>query len=125
MQNDDPISVVNSFNNCINRQDIEALSGLMSDDHIFIDSSGEVRAGKGTMVAGWKQFFKDYPDYLNHFKHIQARGNLVIVAGYSTCSFEALDGPALWRAKVSGGLIKEWHVYDDTDANRLRLDLHI
>jgi ketosteroid isomerase-like protein len=123
MRMNDPITAVTTFNDCINRQDLDALAGLMSEDHVFVDSSHEVHAGKETMVAGWKQFFKDYPDYQNHFEHIEARDNLVVIVGHSTCSHKSLDGPALWTARVIDGLVQEWRVYEDTLPNRELLNL--
>lgn len=119
----DAISAVSQFNACINNQDLIGLADLMSEDHVFIDSSDEVHEGKQIMVTGWAQFFEQYPDYQNHFEHIEARGDVVIIAGRSTCSFEPLDGPALWTAKVRDGLLVEWRVYLDTEENRRELGL--
>ena len=33
-------------------------------------------------------------------------------------SFDPLDGPALWSAKLRDGLIAEWRVYLDSPENR-------
>jgi ketosteroid isomerase-like protein len=33
----DPKSIVLRFNNCINHADIDGLSELMTEDHVFID----------------------------------------------------------------------------------------
>jgi len=55
------------FNDRINQQDLEGLVELMTDDHTFIDSEGNVTKGKDTMKQGWKEFFKKYPDYQNNF----------------------------------------------------------
>ncbi len=123
MKSNDPASIIRNFNNCINNQDLEGLAALMSADHVFIDSSDDVHNGKELMVAGWKQFFEQYPDYRNHFKQIEARGDLVLITGHSTCAYEALDGPALWTAKVREGQVQEWRVYLDTPENRRRLQL--
>ncbi|MDF1500967.1 MAG: hypothetical protein P1P76_10900 [Anaerolineales bacterium] len=75
------------------------------------------------MLATWMQFFDLYPDYMNHFGHVEVRGDLVLLAGLSTCSFAALDDPSLWTAKVEDGLIMQWRVYLDTPDNRRLLDL--
>jgi ketosteroid isomerase-like protein len=96
---------------------------MMTEDHTFIDSSDEVHAGKEMMVTGWKDFFESYPDYKNHFEYLETRGNEVFILGYSTCSYEPLDGPAIWTARVEGGLVAEWRVYLDTDENRRLLEL--
>lgn len=118
-----PIAIIEKFNECINHQDLDGLAALMTEDHIFIDSSDDVHEGKQMMVAGWKEFFEAYPDYRNHFEHIEARGELVLISGYSTCAFDPLDGPALWTAKVEAGRVKEWRVYLDNQQNRRILNL--
>jgi hypothetical protein len=45
------------------------------------------------------------------------------MVGCSVCSDVRLAGPALWTAKIEGQLIAEWHVYEDTSANRASLGL--
>jgi len=119
----DPKLIVLQFNQSINERNIDRLSALMSDDYVFIDSSNEVHQGKDRMVEGWAEFFNSYPDYRNHFSIVESRGNLVLIIGHSTCSFDSLDGPALWTAKVDNNLVSEWRVYLDTAENREKLEL--
>lgn len=107
----------------INDQDLEGLTALMTEDHTFIDSSGEVQAGKDQMAAGWKEFFGRYPDYRNHFQYLINRGDWVYILGRSSCTHQSLDGPAIWTARIDGGQVAEWRVYLDTESNRLKLDL--
>lgn len=121
MNEKDPKLIVLQFNECINNQDIKGLADLMTEDHVFIDSSDDVHGGKEFMTQGWIDFFNQYPDYRNHFSTVESRDNLVLVIGHSTCSFEPLDGPALWTAKVENGLVAEWRVYLDTIENRKKL----
>jgi ketosteroid isomerase-like protein len=123
MSGKDPKFVVLQFNGCINNRDLQELSNLMTDDHVFIDSNGDIHSGKELMIKGWRDFFHQFPDYRNHFAIIESREDQVFVIGHSTCSFKLLDGPALWTAKVKDGLIAEWRVYLDTIENRENLDL--
>jgi len=123
MSKKDSQSVVLQFNECINRRDVKGLSDLMTEDHVFIDSDDDVHSGKEAMIEGWRNFFNRYPDYRNHFSTLESRGNLVLVTGYSTCSFEPLDGPAIWTARAENGLVAEWRVYLDTAENRKKLNL--
>jgi ketosteroid isomerase-like protein len=123
MSKKDPKLIVLQFNECINTQDIDGLSNLMSDNHVFIDSSDDVHTGKDSMVKGWIEFFNTYPDYRNHFPKIESRENLVLIIGFSTCSHKPLDGPALWTAKIENDLVAEWRVYLDTKENRAKLKL--
>ena len=118
-----PEDVVLKFNQMINTQDLEGLSELMTADHTFIDSSDEVHAGKALMVAGWKEFFESYPDYRNHFVYLETRDKTVYILGHSTCSYEPLDGPAIWIARVVQEQIAEWRVYLDNEDNRRMLKL--
>jgi ketosteroid isomerase-like protein len=110
--------IVLDFNECINNQDIEKLSELMAPDYTFIDSSGEVTVGKDRNVKVWKDFFNLFPDYTNHFRTLESKGNEVLVIGYSTCSDDRLNGPAIWKVKVENDLVTEWRVYLDTPENR-------
>jgi ketosteroid isomerase-like protein len=119
----DPKMIVLQFNECINNQDIDGLSRLMTGDHVFIDSSDEVHEGKESMVKGWVDFFNSHPDYRNHFSLLESRGNLVLIIGHSTCSYDPLDGPALWTARISSNQVAEWRVYLDTHENREQLKL--
>ena len=121
----DPKLIVLQFNECINNRDIDGLSSLMAEDHVFIDSSNKVHSGKGLNINSWLDFFDQFPDYLNHFLVIESRGDLVLVTGYSTCSYKPLDGQAIWTAKVENDLVVEWRVYLDTAENRKELNFQI
>ncbi len=118
-----PQEIVLAFNEMINSKNLEGLGNMMTEGHTFIDSSDEVHAGKKIMVAGWKDFFESYPDYRNHFSYIVTREDQVFILGHSTCSYQPLDGPAIWTARVEGGQVSEWRVYLDTVENRLALAL--
>jgi ketosteroid isomerase-like protein len=115
--------VVVRFNDCINAQDLEGLSRLMTSDHVFVGSSGNSVVGKQACVNAWKSFFAAFPDYQNLFDRFRMTGDIVAVAGRSSCADKRLDGPALWMAKVRGGRVSEWHVFEDTDDNRAKLSL--
>jgi ketosteroid isomerase-like protein len=112
------------FNDYINNRDLDGLSSMMTGDHTFIDSSNDVHAGKVLMVEGWREFFDLYPDYQNHFTSVKSHGNLVIMLGYSTCSNEpALEGPAIWTARIADQQVREWRVYEDTPEIRRNLGI--
>ena len=97
------------FNEKINQRDLEGLTKLMTEDHIFIDNSGEIDQN---MKEGWRCFFMNYPDYRNTFTSVTVNGKTVIMIGYSKCSTEPrLNGPSMWTAKIREGLVSEWRVY--------------
>jgi len=97
------------FNEKINQRDLDGLVELMTDDHIFIDNSGDIDKN---MKKGWKEFFGDHPDYRNIFTSVTVKNNVVVMVGYSTCSNERrLNGPSMWTAKVHDGRVSEWRVH--------------
>jgi len=104
------MSIALQFNEKINQQDLEGLAGLMTDDHIFVDSDNNATTGKKTMLRGWKEFFKTYPDYKNTFTCVTNQDDIVVMVGYSTCSHKSLNGPNIWTAKIRGKRVSEWRV---------------
>jgi uncharacterized protein (TIGR02246 family) len=104
------MSVALIFNERINEQDPEGLAELMTDNHVFIDSEGNKTKGKNVMKEGWRDFFKEHPDYRNKFTNVTVLDNVVVMIGYSTCSHKPLDGPNIWTAKIRGGHVSEWRV---------------
>jgi len=101
-----------AFNEKINQRDLDGLSELMTEDHTFIDNSGEVTKGKEEMTKGWKKFFESFPDYQNIFTSVIVNEGVVVINGYSTCSNEPkLNGPSIWTAKIHGDRVTEWRVY--------------
>jgi ketosteroid isomerase-like protein len=117
----DPTSVAAAFNDNINRRDLEGLAALMTDDHRFIDTAGEVVSGKRDCLDAWRGCFESFPDYRNVFTSLAARGDLVTIVGHSVCAEPALAGPALWRATTRDGMVAEWRVYPDTPDMRAML----
>jgi predicted SnoaL-like aldol condensation-catalyzing enzyme len=82
----------------------------MTDNHTFIDAEGNATKGKNVMKDGWAGFFRKYPDYRNKFSSVTVQDNVVVMVGYSTCSFKQLDGPSIWTAKIRGNRVSEWKV---------------
>lgn len=100
-----------NFNEKINQRDLEGLAELMTDDHAFVDSDGEITKGKDVMKKIWRKFFEKYPDYRNIFTSVTVKNNVVVMIGHSTCSNEPLlNGPNIWTAKIRGGRLSEWRV---------------
>ena len=121
MNKRDPKLTVLLFNECINNHDRKKIAQYMADDYLFIDRSNNNYEGKESNVKGWGEFFDQFPDYKNIFPKLESRDNIVFIPGCSTCSYEPLDGPAIWVAKVENDPIAEWRIYDDTVKNRKKL----
>jgi ketosteroid isomerase-like protein len=98
------------FNERINERDAEGLAKMMTDDHTFIDSGGNITKGKDAMKKDWSDFFKKYPDYRNTLTCVTVQSDVVVMVGYSTCSNKLLDGPNIWTAKIRGKKVSEWRV---------------
>jgi hypothetical protein len=98
---------------------------MMTEDHTFIDIPGEVHEGREMMVPGWFDFFKTYPDYRNNFTQVMVVDGIVVMIGFSECSYDPLDGPAIWTALIRDGLVSEWRVYEDSKDVRKTLGLPI
>jgi ketosteroid isomerase-like protein len=117
----EPRAVAVEFNAAINARDLDGLARLMTDDHQFVDTEEHTVLGKDACLESWRGFFDQFPDYRNVFTTLIPRDNVVLVIGYSTCSFEPLDGPALWRAIVRDEKVAEWRVYADSEVTRQAL----
>jgi uncharacterized protein (TIGR02246 family) len=122
-QPDDAWQVVQRFNDCITTGDLDGLAGLMTADHVFIDSAGQVWRGRDECLQTWSGFFEAFPGYRNVFEAAEIRKEVVVVRGYSVSAEPALDGPACWTAEVKDGRVSEWCVYEDTGEVRAELGL--
>ncbi|MBD3192598.1 MAG: hypothetical protein GF308_18300 [Candidatus Heimdallarchaeota archaeon] len=111
------------FNEQINNRNLEVLTQLMTKDHRFIDSSGDIVEGQEKMKEAWRKFFELYPDYQNIFSEIKVQENLVIMVGHSECSEKVLQGSAIWTAIIRDDLVAEWRVFEDTEEVRQALGL--
>jgi ketosteroid isomerase-like protein len=112
------------FNEYINNRNIDGLATLMTDDHAFIDTANVEFRGKKRALEAWRGFFEAFPEYKNIFEQVLIKDDRVIMIGHSVCpSNEALDGPAIWTAKIKDGQVSKWRVYENTPSNRASLDV--
>ena len=116
------IRVVEAYISAINRHDISDLGRLMAAKHTFVDSSGNILSGRENMAAGWKEYFRMFPDYRIHVERILADKAVVAVFGSAFGTYNGKRGaiaenmiamPAAWRAWVEDGEVLEWQVYAD------------
>ena len=124
------IGVAQAFVRMINRQDVAALAELMSPDHRFTDSLGNVVAGREKMRGAWAAYFSMVPDYSLAIDEFYESGPAVVMLGAAQGTYSA-DGtlkdenrwnmPVALRAMVRDGLISEWQVYADNEPLRERM----
>ena len=116
------INVVKAFIAAINRRDPSELSGLMTEDHTFVDSRGGIQSGRENLTAGWKAYFRMFPDYEIQVESLLGDKTLVAVFGSASGTYNGRRGlvpenriemPAAWKALVENGKIKLWQVYAD------------
>ena len=117
-----PVETILDFIERINQRDADKLSGLMTEDHVFIDSLGQTVRGRDAMRAGWRGYYALCPDYWISHEQILSAGNVVAVFGAAGGTIAAGDDlppgnrwrtRAAWLAVVENGLVKEWRVYAD------------
>lgn len=122
MMTSNEINVVEAFIAAINRHDPSELSNLMTENHTFVDSAGRIQSGLESTTAGWKEYFRMFPDYEIRVERLLADNALVAVFGSASGTYNGKRGlvaknriamPAAWKALVENGKIKRWQVYAD------------
>jgi uncharacterized protein (TIGR02246 family) len=117
-----PVDVVLQFLERINQHDVEKLAELMTEDHVFIDSLGQLVRGREKMRTGWQAYFVFCPDYWVTHEEIFQQGNLVAVFGAAGGTIAASGklpaenkwrAASAWLATVDGQQVREWRVYAD------------
>jgi hypothetical protein len=121
----EPLAVAQAFVDRINAQDVDGLAALMTQDHRFIDSLGQVVTGRETLRGGWRGYFSMVQGYRLVPEQWLCDGPTVVMLGTAggTYSPDGVTGrewscPAACRALVSGPLVEEWRVYADNEPLR-------
>jgi len=116
------IDTVKAFIAAINRRSPSEIAALMTEDHTFVDSGGSTQSGRENMTAGWKEYFRMFPDYQIRVESILQDKALVAVFGSASGTYNGKRGlvpenrikmPAAWKALVEKGKVKYWQVYAD------------
>jgi SnoaL-like domain len=120
------LQVTEQFVAEINAHDVEGIAALISPDHRFTDSLGNVVEVRG----GWAGYFEMVPDYaLLISGRFLAAGSKdeVVLAGIARGSYaseghvragSAWSTPVAVRATVRDEHITEWQVYADNEPIR-------
>jgi limonene-1,2-epoxide hydrolase len=118
-----PKEVVRAFVAAVNAADLDALHGLMTEDHTFTDARGNSFSGSEKMRLGWQHFFDAYPGYHIDVRHTFAEGNRIALFGEAAGGWRVNDVvhpqrwtiPAAWLAEVENERIENWSVFCDTN----------
>lgn len=106
-----PVRTVERFLAARAAKDVFAAAQLMAEDVRFIDSAGEVIAGRANVIESFRRFARLAPDYRIEVSDISSRGNEVLIRGRSVCADARLTGETLWRAAADGRHLREWQGY--------------
>jgi ketosteroid isomerase-like protein len=124
------LQIAEQFVVAINAHNIEGIVALMTRDHRFTDSLGNVVEGRESMRGGWAAYFEMVPDYnLTIEKRFVAAENTeeVVLVGMAYGSYaneghiqagSAWSTPIAVRAAVRHARISEWRVYADNQPIR-------
>jgi ketosteroid isomerase-like protein len=118
------------FAKLINAHDVEGLTGLMTADHVFVDSLGE-RFPRTSIEKGWRQYFEMVPDYWIRIDRMISEGDTTVLIGYAGGTYVASgarrrsenrwETPAVWVARTVRGKVAEWRIYADNEPIRARM----
>ena len=115
--------IVYDFANAISEHSVDKIYFLMTDDHKFIDSHGNVIVGKDKMKVGWMGYFQLFPDYKIEITDILTDGDTLAAFGFASGTFKGNQTdnkenywrlPASWKLIVENNKIKLWQVFADT-----------
>ena len=114
--------VVEAFVAAVNSGRAEKVAGAMTADAAFIDALGRRIEGKQALLAGWRAYFRMFPDYRIEVDAIFTDGREAMLHGRASGTLHrdgrALEGgrweiPAAWRAVTDSRRVTLWQVYAD------------
>jgi uncharacterized protein (TIGR02246 family) len=116
----DPAAVALEFVDCINRQDVEGLAALMTEDHTFVGyERGDRTQGREVMAGGFAEYFAAFPEYRIQVSRVLRSGDDIAIIGTTTGSHVPPELEAretlIWTARIEQGLVAEWRIYTDLD----------
>lgn len=112
---------------CINRGDVEALGGLMTDHRTLRVFDEPPVVGRTSNIEAWRGYIASFPNYVVYPHRIADNEGTVAVLGHTTGSHLGLadDGESrltlIWVAEVVAGAVRSWSLNDGRPWNRRRL----
>ena len=112
------------FVNEINRHDLDSVSALLSDDHLFVDTLGQEVRGKERSREAWASYFRWFPDYHLAVREWFQNGRVVGMFGTASGTFAVGSDlpaenrwktPAAWRAVIREHQVAQWQVFADNE----------
>jgi ketosteroid isomerase-like protein len=127
------VEVALAFVARINAHDVDGIVGLLTPDHVFIDSLGSTLRGPDSLRQGWKAYLERFPDYAVEVTEQLCRGHVVVLLGKARGTYRVngrlprenfWEIPAAWRAVIRNERVAEWQVYCDNDPARRIMAAH-
>ena len=105
--------VIRDFVEAVNRKDPEALSALITSDHVWVDISGETVKGRHAALAKWRRLFAVLPTYAIDLSLFSVVDENVYLPGAAYPDHERSDEPrertsCVWRTTPSGSALRMW-----------------
>jgi ketosteroid isomerase-like protein len=126
-----PSDIARRFVEAVNARSIGVLAGLLSEDHVFLDSADTRVIGRDANRQAWIAYFVMIPDYRISVDRVMESGDTVAMFGSAEGTF-APDGkirdshrwqiPAAWRIRVVNDRIAELQVYADNEPVRVLMN---
>jgi hypothetical protein len=116
------VEIVIRFITAINSRNVDLISEMISEDHKFTDSLGNIFRGKEVLTKGWTSYLHIFPDYKIEVDEIFDNGEKVMFTGKASGTYFSSEVfinenhweiNAAWRALIVNGKIKEWQVFGD------------
>jgi hypothetical protein len=113
-----PLAAVVSFMDCVNRGDLDGLTGLMTPDHRLLVLDEDPLVGREANREAWAGYLAAFPEYVIDPRELAADGSRVSVLGTTTGSHLGLPDDdemrleVLWLADVVDGRLSLWQVAD-------------
>jgi ketosteroid isomerase-like protein len=107
--------VFEQFVAAINGHDVDGLTSLMTQDHLFVDSMGNRIQGAESMQAGWRAYFVMCPDYWIQIRTVLSERDTVVATGEAGGTIDGFPWrvPAAWEAVIRDRFVSEWRVFAD------------
>jgi ketosteroid isomerase-like protein len=127
------VEVALAFVARINAHDVDGIVGLLTPDHVFIDTLGSTFRGPDSLRQGWKAYLERFPDYAVEVTEQLCRGDVVALLGKARGTYRVngrlprenfWEIPAAWRAVIRNERVAEWQVYCDNDPARRIMAAH-
>ncbi len=111
--------ITSCFVDAINSHDVTAILNMMTLDHVFVDSLGDVVEGLENLQKAWTQYVELFPDYKVVMENLMVDGNMGFVLGKASGT-KCVNGEYLdenhweisigWKSIIENGRVKEWQV---------------